>query len=147
MGLDFPKILTPSKLIALDSTIFIHALNEHDEFPDAAKLLTFLQHNHNTAVTSVMTLLEVAVHPYQTGSARLVEEHRKFVGGNGRIRIINVSQTIALKAAELRAEYRLKTPDSIHLATAVVAGCDLFVTADKDFSRRVDIKSIQILTL
>lgn len=137
MGLDLSKLLTKDRNIALDSTIFIYALNEHENFPDAAKLLTAVKERLNTAVTSVMTLLEVAVHPYKTGSAQLVEEHRKFVSGNGKIRIIDVSQAVALKAAELRVKYHLKTPDAIHLATAIEAKCSLFFTADKDFQTKI----------
>lgn len=135
MGLDFSKLLAPDIRIALDSTVFIYALNEHENFPDAAKLLSVVNEKLDIAVTSVMTLLEVAVHPYRTGSTQLVEEHRKFVSGNGRVRIIDVSQAIALKAAQLRAQYKLKPPDAIHLATAIERDCQLFFTADKDFAK------------
>ncbi len=34
------------------------------------------------------------------------------------------------RAAELRAKQRLKTPDAIHLATALEHGCDEFWTND-----------------
>lgn len=43
-----------------------------------------------------------------------------------------VSRNIILKAAELRRHHSgLKTPDAIHLATAVVHACDYFVSDDK----------------
>jgi predicted nucleic acid-binding protein len=31
-------------------------------------------------------------------------------------------------ATDLRAQYRLKTPDALHLAAAITAGCDEFWT-------------------
>ncbi len=34
------------------------------------------------------------------------------------------------KATELRAEYNFKTPDSIHLAAAIIGKCDVFLTND-----------------
>jgi len=36
---------------------------------------------------------------------------------------------------ELRAQFGFKTPDAIHLATGLLAGCDLFVTGDQAWSR------------
>jgi predicted nucleic acid-binding protein len=35
---------------------------------------------------------------------------------------------------ELRAQFGFKTPDAIHLATGLLAGCDLFVTGDQAWS-------------
>lgn len=40
-------------------------------------------------------------------------------------------------AARIRAETGLATPDALHVATALRAGCSLFITTDTDF-RRVD---------
>lgn len=45
-------------------------------------------------------------------------------------------RTICRKAAELRQKYTaLKLPDAIHLATALTANVDEFITADKLLSR------------
>ena len=42
---------------------------------------------------------------------------------------------IAMRAAELRARYGLRTPDAIHCATALAARCDGLLTNDKAFLR------------
>ena len=41
----------------------------------------------------------------------------------------------SLLAASIRRDYGLKTPDAVHLATAVGSGCEAFLSADNDFSR------------
>ena len=42
------------------------------------------------------------------------------------------SEDIADRAAQLRAEHGLGTPDAIHLATALECGAEVFVTNDRD---------------
>jgi predicted nucleic acid-binding protein len=41
-----------------------------------------------------------------------------------------VERAILLRAARLRCELHLKLPDAIHVASAVAAGCDLFLSND-----------------
>ena len=48
------------------------------------------------------------------------------------------------ETARLRAATGLKTPDALHAATALLAGCALFITNDADF-RRVDGLPVTIL--
>jgi predicted nucleic acid-binding protein len=44
------------------------------------------------------------------------------------MRLLPITRPILLEAARLRAATKLKTPDAIHAATAMDAGCALFVT-------------------
>jgi predicted nucleic acid-binding protein len=57
--------------------------------------------------------------------------------------LIPVSPSIATLAAQLRAQYRLKLPDALQLATALDIGAAAFVTHDRDFSQ---VTGISILT-
>ena len=43
---------------------------------------------------------------------------------------IPVSRQVIDRATQLRARYYLRTPDAIHLAAAIVGGCDVFLTND-----------------
>jgi predicted nucleic acid-binding protein len=51
------------------------------------------------------------------------------------IRALAPSVAVAQRAAEYREWYGLRTPDALHLATAVLSGCTAFLTGDGDFSR------------
>jgi predicted nucleic acid-binding protein len=44
--------------------------------------------------------------------------------------LLDITNSVIDKATELRATYRFKTPDALHLASAIVAGASAFITAD-----------------
>jgi len=44
--------------------------------------------------------------------------------------ILDVTLNVAIKAAELRAKYNLRTPDAIQIATAIEHKSDYFLTND-----------------
>ena len=55
-----------------------------------------------------------------------------------RLELLPVTEDIAGDAATLAARYRLRTVDAVHLATAVAAGADRFITNNRrDFSKDI----------
>lgn len=79
-------------------------------------------------VTSELTLLEVLVGPIKRGNANLQAGFKRLLLRSTNVRAIPISQPALERAAHLRAMTNLKTPDAIHAATALIAGCALFVT-------------------
>jgi predicted nucleic acid-binding protein len=55
-----------------------------------------------------------------------------------------ISKDILVKAAELRFEYGIKTPDALHMASAVISGSKVFLTQDKKLLALKKIKSLTI---
>jgi predicted nucleic acid-binding protein len=49
--------------------------------------------------------------------------------------LIDVTAPIAQLASKVRAEFKLKVPDAIHVATAEFCGCELLVSFDNNFAR------------
>lgn len=95
-------------------------------------------------VTSVVTLIEVLVHPIRRNDESLAYRYNDILLSSPNIATDPLTPTIAQHAAELRAEYSLKTVDAIQLATAFSHGCRAFLTNDRDFG---DISGIRILRL
>lgn len=56
----------------------------------------------------------------------------------GRVKLIDVGAPIVEKAALLRATYNLKTPDALHVASAITSGARVFLTGDSALARCVD---------
>lgn len=55
------------------------------------------------------------------------------------LRMIDVDDAVIEKATELRARLNVKTPDAIHLASAMVAGAAVFLTGDQALARCTDV--------
>ena len=51
-----------------------------------------------------------------------------------------MSPAIASLAAQLRAQYKLRLPDALQLATALDVGADAMVTHDRDFSKMMGLR-------
>lgn len=51
------------------------------------------------------------------------------------VTLVPVSAAIAEYGAEMRSEYNLRTPDALHVASAVDTGCDAFLTNDLTLRR------------
>jgi predicted nucleic acid-binding protein len=85
-------------------------------------------------LTSQLARLECRVKPLRAGDAALLATYDAFFT-RARLQVVDVSATAIDRATELRARYGFKTPDAIHLACAIVAGADVFVTGDANLAR------------
>ncbi len=87
-------------------------------------------------VGSVLLLPEVLAKPTADGAS---DEVAALTALLGRLDLRPVDETIAALAVDLGAAYRLRSADAVHLATAVVAGADRFVTNNRrDFSPSIE---------
>ena len=118
--------------IALDSNVFMYALAAHPVWGRPSyEILKQLEAGGDTGVASCMCLTEVMAQPAAV-SAGLGEHAQLFMEGLEHIDYIPVDLEVALEAGRLRARNgpRLRTPDAIHLATAITQQADVFVTND-----------------
>jgi predicted nucleic acid-binding protein len=88
-----------------------------------------------TAVTSELTLLEVLTGPRKAGNLFLEATYCVFLTPSPVVQLEPISWAVLEKAIGLRALHGLKTPDSIHIATGLLAGCSHFVTRDQAWSK------------
>ena len=122
------------QLVGLDTAPLIYYIEEHKDYID--KLDLFFDALNNIAfrvVTSTVTVLEVLVHPLQLGVESLAHRYNDILLSSPNISLVPVTLGIAQEGAELRARYRLKTPDAIQLATAISEGATAFITNDEGF--------------
>jgi len=83
-----------------------------------------------SVVTSVLTISEVLVYPLRAGNTILAQQYRDILFNSQGLTTIEVLPDIAENAAKLRADYNLRTPDAIQMATAVYGGASFFLTND-----------------
>lgn len=90
------------------------------------------------AYSSVITLAEVLIQPLRTGDKVLEQEYRNILVNNESYQLIPITVHVAEIAADLRARYNLRIPDALHVASALRAGCDAFLTNDSGIKRVTD---------
>lgn len=89
--------------------------------------------------TSAITLTEVLMLPVRLGRRDLETAYRSILLHNTSVSLIQASGEIAEQAAHLCARYNLRTPDALHVATALDSKCDAFLTNDKGLRRITEI--------
>jgi predicted nucleic acid-binding protein len=117
--------------VALDSSIFIYFIEEHLQFlPVVEPVFASIAEGRLAAVTSSLTLLEVLVHPLRANLPALADEYEQILTHSSGVKLIPLEPRLLRIAAHLRAAAHLKTPDAIHLASALTTGCTAFLTND-----------------
>ncbi len=133
------------KKIALDTMIFIYAFEEQPVFlPLLKPFFREVEKGRIIAVTSTLTLAECLVQPFRAKAIELAARYKTLFHDFPHLSIIPVTEEIAERAAWLRAQYQMKTPDAIQLATALVTGSQVFLTNDEGVPK---LKEIQIQVL
>jgi len=84
------------------------------------------------ACTSTLTLAETLVVPYRKKSEILLEKFETLLMRTPDLTILPLTQDIARETAKIRAEFSIKTPDAVQLATARANGIGYFLTNDKE---------------
>jgi predicted nucleic acid-binding protein len=127
--------------VLVDTAPWIYVLESHPQFADRfVGLFEAAAKGHVLIALSTITLAEVLTGPFKAGQTALAKRYEKALL---QYRVVDVSAPIAALAAQLRAQYRLKLPDALQLATALDMGATALVTHDRDFSQ---VTGLDILT-
>lgn len=113
-------------MIYLDSCILIYALEDAGARGDRARVL--LRDVQEILGASPLVLHECLVKPIRDGDN---EMRKRFSAVYDRMVHVDLDAALFVEAAELRARFGLKAPDSLHLAAAQAAGCDQLWTNNK----------------
>ena len=121
---------------AFDADVLIYAANSED--PVGAIILANLPPLHNgkpTGVGSVLLLAEVLTKPTRSGET---DEILALAIILSRLDLKPADRATAELAVTIGAAYGLRAADAIHLACAVNAGADRFITNNKkDFPKSI----------
>jgi len=134
-------------LYGVDSMVFVYHFEGNEELgPAAGRLLQAAEEGRCRLVCSVISLLEVLVVPKRRGREDLCQLYREMFESFPHLSVVPVDTGIAEIASDLRATQNLRTPDSIHLATALQAGAAAFVSQD-DRLRNLPLGDLRVLPL
>ena len=134
-----PLNLPAGGLVYLDANGLIYSVERVEPYRTLLEpMWQAAQEGDLTLVSSPILIVETLVKPLRDGNREIEEQYRELFGANA-VQLLEASYPVFEDAARLRAEARLTTPDAIHAATAIRAGCTLFVTNDNDFRRVQDL--------
>jgi predicted nucleic acid-binding protein len=94
-------------------------------------------------MTSRLTRLECRSKPLRLGAIQILAAFDQFFNGI-ELQIVELTASIVEYATELRAVYNLKSPDALHLSSAIQSGSAIFLTADQGLARCREI-TVEIL--
>ncbi len=126
-------------MIYADANIIIRLIEGDDatRAPIEARLAP-LRGTGPFLLTSRLSRLECRVKPLRNRDNNLLALFDAFFTG-AEVVILEVNEATLEKATEIRADLNLKTPDAIHLASAILAGGSAFLTGDRNLSRCTEI--------
>lgn len=137
--------LKNAETIALDTSPFIYFAEENTSYIKIVEpVFQEISRGNLRAFTSYITLIEVLVKPLEEDNEALIKKYIEILNDSDNLFLSDVDKEIAMEAARLRAVHKLKIPDAIQLATALVNGADAFITNDDSFKR---IDSIKVIVL
>ncbi len=127
--------------LAFDTAPIIYFVEANPKF-DALVTAIFerVERENLTGTTSVISLCEVLVHPIRNQNTNLQKRYREILQNSPNFYTEQINSSIAETAAQLRAQYNLRTPDALQIVTALGNGCDAFLCNDNGLKRVTELK-------
>ena len=130
--------------VYLDASGFIYSVERIEPYRTLLEPMWLqAQAGQFSIVSSDLVVLETLVKPLREGDT-VVELLFRSLFEASEVRLIPATRPLWEEAARLRAETGLKTPDALHAAAALHAGCTIFITNDDDFRR---LKELPVVVL
>lgn len=127
------RIATLVEMDAFDAGVLIYAAAK--DHPEGARVRPLLA-TDEPRVGSALLLPELLTKPLRLDSQPEVDQ---LVSVLARLELVACDEQVARLAAVLGAKYALRAADAVHLATAVSAGAERFITNNrKDFTLDID---------
>ncbi len=120
------------RTVLIDTAPFIAYISKEAPYHDLVRpLFQAIAKGELHAITSMITLAEVLVHPLREKNTELAARYQDILLHSENLTTFPVSQDIALRTAEIRATHNVRVPDAIQVATAIVGGAGVLITNDK----------------
>lgn len=130
-------------VVGFDTVPLIYYIEENPNYSKVVDpFFEAIARSEFKVVTSIVTLLEVLVHPIRNDNTILAQKYRDLLFDTEGLSTMVLDQEIAEEAARLRASYNIRTPDSIQMATAISVGASFFLTNDTHLPSLPNLKTL-----
>ncbi len=133
-------------LIGLDTSVWIYHLEENARYlPLTSEVLNQVQTGRPRGIISVLTLMELIVRPYRLDQPDVAAHYEALLSRFPNLMMVDVTQTVARRAAQLRGAYAIRAVDATLVATTLVAGGTAWVTNDRALGRLTPLLDVIVL--
>lgn len=131
--------------LALDTQVFIYFIEEERRFlPLLKPLFEAIDRGDLVGMTSGLSLMEVLVVPYRSGNSALADRYEALLTNSRGLRFIEVDRRLLKAAAQVRARFKIRPPDAIQMAAALLGNCNSFLTNDRRIPTVPGLKILQV---
>jgi predicted nucleic acid-binding protein len=129
----------------LDANSIIYTVEGNPEFKNGVlHWVRQVEASTGLLLTSRLALLECRSHPMSHGDQEALAGFDSFFASRNLV-MLDVSSDVIDLGTELRARYNFRSPDAIHMATAILIGADVFLTSDKALARCTEIRVVVLV--
>lgn len=133
------------KRLGIETAPFIYFTESRAGYVEKMRaIFALLIQQDSEIVASTIVLPECLMKPLREKDFQVVKAYTALFEQTSGINLWSVDSAVARRAADLRATYNLRTPDALHVATALQSNCDAFLTNDFGLKR---VQEIRVLLL
>lgn len=141
-------LIEDGKTLLLDTNCFIYYFEDNPNYSDKLeKIFTDIQDGNNEAFMSIITFMEILVKPKKDNNVFIENRYKLMLTNYPNLSIVNMEYNIADIASRLRANYKIKTPDAIIVATGIAMNVDYIITNDIRLRDICNNESIDIIIM
>jgi len=142
---DFCRSLRGYQVLGFDTMIFIYHFEDHPLFaPLTEPLFEAVDRGDLSAEVSVLLAGGVLAAAKKAANNEILLRYRHIFSEFPNLTLHDADMQVMEKMSDLRVAYGLKTPDAIHMATALLNGAQAFVTNDAGLKR---VNELDVLVL
>lgn len=137
--------MTEFKRVFVDTSPIIYYLENSSLYVDSIKKFFSKCIEENIQIViSAITVEEYLVFPYSSGKIEFVDNFKRFIEYMD-IEVVDIDSVIAEQGAKIRSQYRnFKAMDALQIAAAIISGCDMFFTNDKQLRQEKELPCMTI---
>jgi predicted nucleic acid-binding protein len=135
------------KSVYFDANIFIYLLEYHPDLGEVClSIVQSAVDKELDGYSGDLVLAELLVKPLKENNARAVKAVKDIFSQETRIQLLAHTRSTFEAAAHLRANYKIKLADALHLATAIENRIEVFLTNDREIPAMTEINVMQLPT-
>ena len=121
------------KSVYFDANIFISLLEHHSDLGEVClSIVQSAVDKELDGYSGDLVLAELLVKPLKDNNARAVKAVKDLFLKETRIELLPHKRSTFETAALLRANYKIKLPNALHIATAIENHIEVFLTNDRE---------------